>query len=154
MRCCKNQKKRKTAGLLLFAIFTLLQLALWGPSFLHALAKKEVAATCQYDHALCGCSPSRIASGTCCCALASVSPCCQKETTESAFEEKNDHTTAITSLPCGGSEEPLVTASCEDYLLPIIKISVCSTVTTVYPLLAATKQADLHLLPPLPPPKA
>lgn len=154
MRHRKDQKKRKAAGILLIAIFALLQLALWGPSFLPALSGKEVAVTCQHDHALCGCSPSRIAAGTCCCTLAAVSPCCQKESTESALAEKTDRATAITSLPCGGSEDPLVTASCEDYLLPIIKISVCSTVTTVYPLLAATKQADLHLLPPLPPPKA
>jgi hypothetical protein len=154
MRRCKDQKKRKAAGILLIAIFALLQLALWGPSFLHALSGKEVAVTCQHDHALCGCSPSRIASATCCCALVSVLPCCQKESTESALEEKTHRATAITSLPCGGSEDPLVTTSCEDYLLPILKISDCSLVTTVYPLLAATKQADLHLLPPIPPPKA
>lgn len=154
MRSCKDKKKSKAAGILLIAVFALLQLALCGPSFLHALAGKEVAATCQQDHALCGCSPGRIASGTCCCALASVSSCCQKESNKSAIAEKTYHATAITSLPCGGSADSLVTASCEDYLLPNRKISDCSIVTTVYPLLAATTQAVLNILPPIPPPKA
>lgn len=155
MRHCKDKKTRKAAGIFSIAIFTVLQLTLWGPSFLPALAGKEAAATCQQDHALCGCSPSRIASGTCCCALeASVSPCCQKESAKPSLEEKKSLVTTIASLPCGGREDPLATASCEDYLLPNMKIADCSTATTAYPLLAAEEQADPDILPPIPPPKA
>lgn len=152
MSNCNHKKKSKTAGIFLIAAFSLLQLALWGPSFLHVLHEEEIAATCQHDHALCGCSPGRIAAGTCCCVLSSLSPCCQKNYIESALEEKAALGTGITSLPCGGSDDPLVTAG-SDYLLPKMKMSICPISTSVYPLVAATSQLDLHVRPPIPPPK-
>lgn len=145
--------RSKAAGILLIAVFALLQLALWGPALLHALPGKAVAAACQQDHTLCGCSPARIASGTCCCALAAISPCCQKEEIPSVIPEKTVPAPAVTSRPCGGSEDPLATASCEDYLLPDMKITDSSTATTVYPLLAAMNLEDFDILPPIPPPK-
>lgn len=152
--CCNHKKKSKAAGILLIAVFALLQLALWGPSFLHALTVKKVAATCQHDHVLCGCSPGRIASGTCCCALALISPCCQEEYIKSVIEEKIALGTAITALSCGGSEDPLLTASCEAYLLPNINFFDCSITTTRYPLIIAANPLDRNIHPPIPPPKA
>jgi hypothetical protein len=154
MRIRNHKKKSRAAAILLIAVFSLLQLALWSPSFLHPLHEEGTAATCQHDHALCGCAPSRIASGTCCCALAALSPCCQKNYLQSALEEKAALGTVLTSLPCGGSEDPLVTAGSEAYLLPTMKISDSPVSTTVYPMLAAMSQIDLNILPPIPPPKA
>ena len=153
MHSCKDPKKSKTAGILLIAVFTLLQLALWGPSFLHALHKDGIATICQQDHALCGCSPGRIVSGTCCCALAALSPCCQKTYIQSALKEKAALGTVMTSLPCGGSEDPLVIASLEAYLLPFGIISASPLSTTVYPFRSALSQIDHTISPPIPPPK-
>lgn len=152
MRIRHYNKKSKTEPILLIAVFSLLQLALWGPSFLHALSEKGTV-TCQNDHVLCGCSPNRIAAETCCCALASLSPCCLKNYVEETREEKAASGAVLTSLPCGGSEDPLVTASIEAYLLPTGKISACSISTTVYPLSSTMSQIDHSILPPIPPPK-
>lgn len=154
MQLCHHKKKNKARGILLLGVFLLLQLALWGPSFLHAFPETEVHASCQGDHALCGCSPSRIASGTCCCALASVSPCCQKNYIQSALKEKTALGTVITSLPCGGSEDPLVTTSIESYLLTSTKMTDPPISVTVYRLVATLNQVEHHILPPVPPPKA
>jgi len=153
MRFRHHKKKNKTGPFLLIAVFSLLQLALWGPSFLHALSGKGGAGTCQNDHALCGCSPSRIAAETCCCALASLSPCCLKNYVEETREEKAASGAVLTALSCGGSEDPLVTASIEAYLLPTGKISACPISTTVYPLSSTLSQIDHSILPPIPPPK-
>jgi hypothetical protein len=153
--CSRNHKKKsRAAAVLLIAVFSMLQLTLWVPSFVLALHEDGIATSCQHDHALCGCSPGRIAAGTCCCALASLSPCCQKDYIESALKEKTAHETVLTSLPCGGSEDPLVTAGSEAYLLPSMKISASPLSTTIYPLLAATSQLDRNIHPPIPPPKA
>ena len=152
MSSCNHKKKSKTAGVLLIAACSLLQLALWGPSFLHALHEAGVATTCQHDHALCGCSPSRIAAETCCCALSSLSPCCQKNYIEAAREEKAAVGTVLTSLPCGSSDDPLLTAGSEAYLLPTIKISDSSLSATLYPLVTARNLLDCNILPPTPPP--
>jgi len=153
MRIHNRKKKSRSAAILLIVIFSLLQLTLWGPPFLPALHEKEAVATCQHDHALCGCAPSRIASGTCCCALASISPCCQKNFIQSALEEKAALGAVITSLPCGASEDPLVTASSEAYLLLTIKISDSPVSTTVYPMVTATNRL-ISIPPPIPPPEA
>ena len=152
--CSRNHKKKsRAAAVLLIAVFSLLQLALWGPSFVHALHEDGIATICQHDHALCGCSPSRIASDTCCCALAAFSPCCQKAYIQSALKEKAALGTVMTSLPCGGSEDPLVIASLEAYLLPAGIMSACPVSTTVYLFSSAMSRIDLNMLPPIPPPK-
>ena len=153
MRFRNYKKKRKTAAILLIAVFSFLQLALWAPSFLHALHEEGMETTCQHDHALCGCSPSRIAAETCCCVLAALSPCCQKNYLQSAREEKTVAGTALTSLPCGGSEDPLVTASTEAYLLPTRIISAAPISTTVYPRSSALCQMAHNIPPPIPPPE-
>lgn len=148
------KKKSKSGAILLIVVFSLLQLSLWGPSFIRAFPEAETHATCQGDHALCGCAPSRIASGTCCCALASISPCCQKNYIQSAMEEKAALGTVITSLPCGGSDDPLVMAGIEAYLLPKGRSFDVPVSTTVYPLLSVASQLEHHILPPVPPPRA
>lgn len=147
------RKKRVAGASLLIVVFSLLQLTLWGPSFIPAFPAAETHATCQGDHALCGCAPSRIASGTCCCALASISPCCQKNYIQSAMKEMATLGTVITSLPCGGSEDPLVAASIDAYLLPSSRICDCPVSTTVYKLVSPASQLEHHILPPVPPPK-
>lgn len=148
------KKKSKIGAILLIVVFSLLQLSLWGPSFIRAFPETETHATCQGDHALCGCAPSRIAAGTCCCALASISPCCQKAYIQSAMEEKAALGTVITSLPCGGSEDPLVTAGIKAYLLPKSNALDSPVSATVYPHLSVASQLDQHILPPVPPPRA
>jgi len=148
------KKKNKIGAILSIVVFSLLQLSLWGPTFITAFPEIETHATCQGDHALCGCAPSRIASGTCCCALASISPCCQKNYIQSALEEKAALGTVITSLPCGGSEDPLVSASIEAYLLPKGKSLVSPVATTVYQPVSVASQLEHHILPPVPPPKS
>lgn len=149
-----HKKKSRATAILLIVVFSLLQLTLWGPSFLHALHNNEIATSCQHDHALCGCSPSRIAAQTCCCALASISPCCQKNYIETAQQEKAALGTVLTSLPCGESEDPLVTVNFEAYLLPSSRGCDPPVSATAYPLLIATSRIDLHTLPSIPPPKA
>ena len=150
MSRCNYKKKNNAAGILFLTVFALLQLSLWGPPFLRAPHEEG----CQQDHALCGCSPGRIASATCCCALAAISPCCQQNYIEAAREEKAAAGRVIASLPCGGSEDPLVTAGSEDYLIPNMKMSVGPLSTTVYPPVAAMSRLDFPLRPPIPPPKA
>ncbi|MDO9079447.1 MAG: hypothetical protein Q7U44_01510 [Desulfuromonadales bacterium] len=147
------KKKSKTGAILLIVVFSLLQLSLWGPSFIRAFPETTYT-TCQGDHALCGCAPSRIASGTCCCALAAISPCCQKAYIQSAMEEKAALGTVITSLPCGGIEDPLVTAGIKAYLLPKNSALDRPVSSTVYQLLTVASQLDHHILPPVPPPQA
>ncbi|MDZ4186415.1 MAG: hypothetical protein U1D97_15750, partial [Desulfuromonadales bacterium] len=142
------KKKSKTGAILLIVVFSLLQLSLWGPSFIRAFPETETHATCQGDHALCGCAPSRIAAGTCCCALAAISPCCQKAYIQSAIEEKAALGTVITSLPCGGSEDPLVTAGIKAYLLPKGRSFDVPVSTTIYQLLTVASQLDHPILPP------
>lgn len=154
MRIGNHKKKSSASAILLIAVFSLLQLALWGPSFLHTLSGKGGAGTCQNDHILCGCSPGRIAAETCCCALAALSPCCQKYHLEQEQEEKAASGTVLTSLPCGGSEDPLVATGSETYLLPAMKIPDSPVSITVYPLSSAMSRIDLNILPPTPPPKA
>jgi hypothetical protein len=152
--CIRNHKKKsRAAAVLLIAVFSLLQLALGGPAFVRALHEDEIATSCQHDHALCGCSPGRIASATCCCALAALSPCCQKTYIQSALKEKAGLGMVMTSLPCGGSDDPLVIASLEAYLLPFGIISASPLSTTVYPFRSALSRIDRTISPPSPPPK-
>lgn len=147
------KKRSQTGAILLIVVLSLLQFSLWGLSFIHALPETETHATCQGDHNLCGCSPSRIASGTCCCALASISPCCQKNYIETAMQEKAALGAVLTSLPCGGSEDPLVTASIEAYLLPGSTSCHCTVSTTLYLPSPISSQQEHQIPPPTPPPQ-
>lgn len=154
MRIRKHKNKCRVTTFVLVTLFALLQLALWSAPFLPALHGKEISVTCQQDHALCFCSPVRIASGTCCCALAAIAPCCQKEYIRSALKEKAALGAVITSLPCCDNEDSLLTPGSEAYLLPTIKIFDSPVTTINYPLLTAMSRVEYHLLPPVPPPKA
>lgn len=150
----RNRKKKSCAeAFLLITTFSLLQLALWLPPFLHAFHENGAAVTCQQDHSLCLCSPGRIASGTCCCSLATISPCCQKEYIQSAVTEKAALGAVITSLPCSGGEDSMASVSSESYLLPTIRTFSCPLSTTVYSLNSAASQIDHHISPPIPPPE-
>lgn len=147
--------KNKAVGIFLLVVLALLELALWGPALHHARHGEVLAVTCQGDHALCGCSPNRIAAKTCCCALAAIAPCCQKESISSDQEQEEEtaFATVLTTLPCGASEDPLMTASSEVYLLASIRICSCPVSTTVYLPGSAMSRIDHHIPPPVPPPK-
>ncbi|MGA7826119.1 MAG: hypothetical protein WCA04_00535 [Geobacteraceae bacterium] len=100
----------------------LLQVPLFLPLLGKAMFSSAHGSVCYHDHRLCGCSPDRIASHTCCCAREeerfrmaadlneeeSASPCCRH-----GQHSKARH--VLMMAPCGMAS-PLFVSSVQDHL--------------------------------------
>jgi len=87
--------------LLQLFIVLLLQVSLILSPVSQAFATQSVNRVCQGDHEQCGCAPSRISAGTCCCAISSMAPCCKKKALAKAQAVKFEPS----QLPCGKKGE-------------------------------------------------
>jgi len=87
-------------------IVLLLQVSLILPPISQTFATRTVNRVCQGDHEQCGCSPSRINAGTCCCAISSMAPCCKKKALEKAQAIKFESS----QPPCGKNGEVMLAA--------------------------------------------
>lgn len=143
----RKKRARIAAVMQLLALFVL-QVALLTPPIAIALATAKPYNVCQGDHALCGCPPSRIAAGTCCCAIAKRPACCQKETTPS----QTDQGPAIASLPCGISD-PVILQTVDVFLMPRKIMTVALNHLEKYPPTPPEYPIHQYPRPQIPPPK-
>lgn len=138
------RRKSKTRAIIQLTVFCLLQVSLVLPPIIQALDQREGRNVCRKDHALCGCAPARVAAGTCCCAIADLPSCCQEE-----VETKGPKL----SVPPCGSDDPVIAATIEDYLLaekPLIEV-VCGVFR--YASASPRQCVERFARPPIPPPQ-
>ena len=152
---------RQTIALILTAVYLtivmspLAPLALHSPSIAHALTGE-----CAGDCRICGCSPERSASRTCCCWQKKL----KREEAEQADEaEQHDcckrkkNRTAkviISEIPCGSAKLIALSGADQDELLPFHFIgSITGEPESIRAQLPRSDLSNRHVTPPDPPPE-
>lgn len=131
------------------AIFILLHLSLNLSAITQPMSGKERSGVCRGDHALCGCAPARISAGTCCCAISSLPPCCQKEVNKNRVIIGP----VVTVLPCG-SDDPVLAAIIDVYLPNDKQWMVIKSGNRLFLTFCPNQTSDHYLLPAIPPPQS
>jgi hypothetical protein len=155
----KRQLQRKmvfAAGVQLLALLVL-QSYFLVPLCSQFLVSAPHGASCQHDHRLCGCSPERSASRTCCC-FQSKPKCCQgKETPAAEALAKPDQRPGrpiLCAIPCGSQPKLVLTSLQEIKFLQFASVPLTAQVSvTNYPALVPGTSPRRFLDPPDPPPK-
>lgn len=151
---------RKSIALILTTVYLTIVLGSLAPLALHSpVVAHALTGECAEDCRICGCSPERSASHTCCCWQKKLrrekleaqeqpmADCCTKN-------KKRTSEVSISECPCGSGKFLAFTSSDRDELLPyhfngsIIILQEPVRFARVSPCLT-----DRHIPPPDPPPK-
>jgi len=147
MERLSKRRMTKTGALLQLATVCLLQAALVLPSF--TLARPTtVHAVCQGDHEKCGCSPARVAAGTCCCVISTLPPCCKKK----ALEKAKLQAIRLAQPPCG-KDELVISQEFSPFVPARFTPPLQFPVAWHYPPCPAATPTERTLRPPVPPPE-
>lgn len=146
-----------TAAIVQFVAIVILQSYFLLPLYRQLRLGHNTAIVCQRDHTLCGCSPSRIASKSCCCFRTAPS-CCQskprKETNGAGAHDTSHYTHAVSTAPCGSDTEPgVISPETLKFISQSAAFLPISFTSIAYGPATETRVPDRSLEPPDPPPR-
>lgn len=152
---CKTRVS--TAAIVQFVAIMILQSYFLLPLYRQLHLDHNTAIVCQHDHTLCGCSPARIASKSCCCFRTAPS-CCQskprKETHDARVHDTSHDTHAVSTAPCGGDSEPgVVSPETLKFISQSAAFLPISFTSIAYGQATETRVPGRSLEPPDPPPR-
>ncbi len=163
----RGERNSKVGVALQIAAMVMLLCGPYLPLLARAASDHSQPGRCAMDHRLCGCSPERIASRTCCCfrsmkqsATSSKSRCCdlQANANEQGALDGDDHTPSayprLSSLPCGLDPQVISHATSELKYLRSTRTPLMTQRSAPHtPSAPGDNYRNPSLEPPVPPPK-
>jgi len=157
MILARSKTRVSIAAIVQFVAIMILQSYFLLPLYRQLRLHHNTAGVCQNDHALCGCSPARIESKSCCC-FRTVPSCCQsehrKETNNARAHDTSHYTHAVSNAPCGSDTEPgMVSPETLKFISQSAAFLPISITSIAYGPATETRVPDRSLEPPDPPPR-